>query len=255
MGDIVWFFVGLAILGLATVGLARWANIGLGWQPLIALIRATVQLAAVATILSGVLAAPWTVVLFIVLMLTTASWTAGGRISGLPHGRRIAAIGVVSGAAAAIIPVFLLQLVALDPRQVIAISGIVIGNAMSGATLAGRMFRQSAAQRAGEFEGWLALGARPGQAYADIGQQAARESMLPTLDQTRSTGLVTLPGAFVGALFGGADPVGAAQFQLVVLAALALAHLVTSIVVTRLAGRSPYEVVIEPKLAKPSDDK
>lgn len=244
MGDMVWFFVGLAVIGLATVALGWWAHVGIGWQPIIVLLRATVQLAVVAALLSGVLAAPWTVVLFIVLMLTTASWTAGGRLNGLPHGRRIAAIGVVVGAAAALIPVFLLQLVALDARQVIAIAGITIGNAMSGATLAGRMFRQSAAQRVGEFEGWLALGAKPSQAYADIGQEAARESMIPTLDQTRSTGLVTLPGAFVGALFGGADPIGAAQFQLVVLAALALAKLTTSVVVTRLAGRSPFAVIL-----------
>lgn len=247
--DLAWFLAGLTLIGLATVALARWAHIGLGWQPIIALVRATVQLAVIATLLSGVLAAPWTVALFIVLMLTTASWTAGGRIAALPHGRRIAVIGVVGGAAAALIPVFALQLVALDARQVIAIAGIVIGNAMGGATLAGRMFRQTAAQRSGEYEGWLALGAPPSQAYAEIGQMAARESMLPTLDQTRSTGLVTLPGAFVGALFGGADPVGAAQFQLVVLAALALAKLTTGIIVTRLAGRSPYVVVMDLKAA------
>ena len=54
-----------------------------------------------------------------------------------------------------------------------------------------------------------------------------RESLLPTLDQTKSTGLVTLPGAFVGALFGGASPVVAAQFQLVVLAGVALAMTLT----------------------------
>jgi UDP-glucose/iron transport system permease protein len=67
--------------------------------------------------------------------------------------------------------------------------------------------------------------------------------LLPTLDQTRSTGLVTLPGAFVGALFGGASPFVAAQFQLVVLAGIALTMLTTAIVVTRLAGRSPYVFV------------
>ena len=69
-----------------------------------------------------------------------------------------------------------------------------------------------------------------------------RESLLPTLDQTKSTGLVTLPGAFVGALFGGASPVVAAQFQLVVLAGVALAMTLTGVVVTRMAGRTPYIV-------------
>ena len=67
-----------------------------------------------------------------------------------------------------------------------------------------------------------------------------RESLIPTLDQTKSTGLVTLPGAFVGALFGGASPAVAAQFQLVVLAGIALTMTVTAIVVTRVAGRTPY---------------
>ena len=51
---------------------------------------------------------------------------------------------------------------------------------------------------------------------------------------------MTLPGAFVGALFGGASPFVAAQFQLVVLAGIALTMTLTGIVVTRLAGRTPY---------------
>jgi putative ABC transport system permease protein len=46
----------------------------------------------------------------------------------------------------------------------------------------------------------------------------------------------------VGALFGGASPVEAAQFQLVVLAGVALAMVVTGVVVTRLAGHTPYVV-------------
>ena len=53
---------------------------------------------------------------------------------------------------------------------------------------------------------------------------------------------MTLPGAFVGALFGGASPIVAAQFQLVVLAGIALTMLTTAVVVTRLASRSPYVV-------------
>jgi putative ABC transport system permease protein len=51
---------------------------------------------------------------------------------------------------------------------------------------------------------------------------------------------VTLPGAFVGALFGGASPAQAAQFQLVVLAGIALAMTTCAVIVTRLLGRSPY---------------
>ncbi len=241
--DYVWWGLGLLVIGLATLSLARVARIGLGWLPLTALVRAVVQLAVVAMILRGVLAVPWTVALFVLLMLTTASWTAGSRLKDLPRGHVLALIGVLAGATVSLALVFALQLVSLEARYVVAIAGIVIGNAMSAATLSGRNFLRGARARRDEVEAWLSLGATPAKAYDDIGREAARESLLPTFDQSRSTGLVTLPGAFVGALFGGASPVVAAQFQLVVLAGIALTMLTTAIVVTRLAGRSPYVVV------------
>jgi putative ABC transport system permease protein len=127
-----------------------------------------------------------------------------------------------------------------DVRDFVAVAGIVIGNAMSAATLAGRNFRRTSVARRPEIEAWLSLGATPAAAHEEIGHEAVRESLLPTLDQTKSTGLVTLPGAFVGALFGGASPMEAAQFQLVVLAGVALAMTLTGVVVTRLAGHTPY---------------
>ncbi len=240
--DYVSWGLGLLVVGLCTFSLARVARIELGWLPLTALLRAVVQLAIIATILRGVLAVPWTVALFVLLMLTTASFTAGSRLDELPRGRLLALLGVLAGASVSLALVFALQLVDLEARYVVAVSGIVIGNAMSAATLSGRNFLRAARSRRDEVEAWLSLGATPAQAYDDIGRDAAREALLPNLDQTRSTGLVTLPGAFVGALFGGASPLVAAQFQLVVLAGIALTMLTTAVVVTRLASRSPYVV-------------
>jgi putative ABC transport system permease protein len=234
--------LGLLLVGLTTYALARLARIELGWLPLTALLRAVVQLAVIATILRGVLEVPWTVALFVLLMLTTASLTAGSRLGELPRGRVLALIGVLCGSTTTLVLVFALRLVDLEARYVVAVAGIVIGNAMSAATLSGRNFLRGARARRDEVEAWLSLGATPAQAYDVLGRDAAREALLPTLDQTRSTGLVTLPGAFVGALFGGASPVVAAQFQLVVLSGIALAMLTTAVVVTRLAGRSPYVV-------------
>jgi putative ABC transport system permease protein len=48
-------------------------------------------------------------------------------------------------------------------------------------------------------------------------QDAAALALVPALDQTRTVGLVTLPGAFVGMLLGGASPVDAGAVQLFVL--------------------------------------
>lgn len=238
--QVLEFAAGLVVLVAATVAVARWAGIGLGWAPAVSLVRATVQLGVVALLLRGVLAAPWTVLAFVALMLSTASWTSARRLSGAWHGRRAALAGVLSGAGVALAALLALRLVAVDARDLVAVGGIVIGNSMNAATLSGRNFVRSVGQRGAEVEGWLALGASPDRAHRDIGRESAREALLPNLDQTRSTGLVTLPGAFVGALFGGASPVAAAQFQLVVLAGILLAMTTCSVVVTRLLGRSPY---------------
>ncbi len=238
--DYVWFGLGIFALSGVTVGFGLWARVGIGYFPVWAMVRAVVQLSLIALLLRGILAAPWTVVAFLALMLATASWTAAGRLRELPHGRRIAIVGVLTGASLALVAIFALRLVELEVRYVVAVAGIIIGNSMTAATLSGRNFLRASRERRGEVEAFFALGASPQLAHEDIGRQAVREALLPNLDQTKSTGLVTLPGAFVGALFGGASPVEAAQFQLVVLVGIGLAMMTTGIVVTRLAGRTPY---------------
>ena len=59
-------------------------------------------------------------------------------------------------------------------------------------------------------------------------------ALIPSVDQTKTTGLVTLPGAFVGAIFGGLSPLEAGRFQIVVLASIMAAGSVTAILLITL---------------------
>lgn len=238
--DLAWFGAGLLVLTGISLVLQRVCGLRLGWQPLVAIIRACVQLAVIATVLSGVLSKPWTVALFLVLMFATASWTSAHRITDLHHGGRAAIAGVVTGASIAIILVFALRLMDWEVRYLIAVAGILIGNSMTAVTLTGRNFSRLVMDRRDQVEGWLALGATPSRAHRDIGAEAQTEALIPNIDQTRATGLVTLPGAFVGALMGGASPLLAAEFQLVVLAGVMLAMTLAGSVVTAIVGRSPF---------------
>ena len=222
---------------LATGLLAR-AGIGLGWLPVVALIRAGVQLAAITLLLRGVESMPWTAVLFIVLMLSTASFTTARRASELPLGVRASIAGTASGALLSITIIIATGLVTLGPQSVIAVAGIVIGGCMTAPTLSLRHYLANVRGGRGEVEGWLALGAAPRESTRHPRVLAVREALIPNLDQTKSTGLVTLPGAFVGALFGGASALEAAQFQLVVLAGLALGGAVTALIATHVASGS-----------------
>jgi putative ABC transport system permease protein len=61
--------------------------------------------------------------------------------------------------------------------------------------------------------------------------------LLPPLDQTRTVGLVTLPGAFVGMLLGGAPVWQAGALQLVVLLGLLAVEVAAVTTVVELVAR------------------
>ena len=210
-------------------------------------VRGAVQLLVVGLVLGAVFRAPLAVLPVLAVMVAAATATVTPRLAELPVRRRwwrpVAVVAAVtSGAAVTAFVVFATGALALEVRNVVAFGGISVGGAMTASTLAGRRFVAELHGRRPEVEGKLALGATMRQANADLVGVAVAEALVPALDQTRTTGLVTLPGAFVGALFGGASPADAAKFQLVVLAGVALAMTVTAIVVTTIAGRSPYVV-------------
>jgi putative ABC transport system permease protein len=58
------------------------------------------------------------------------------------------------------------------------------------------------------------------------------------LDQTRTVGLVTLPGAFVGVLLGGGSPIQAGATQVIVLVGLLAAETITIVVAYQLIKAS-----------------
>ncbi len=236
-GELIRGLIGITVLVAITYAVLHVAEVRLGWAPLVAVVRGGVQLAVVGLALRGVLSAPPTVIAALLVMLSIASRTAAGRLKELGRVGRTVTLCVAAGVAVPLVVVFALDVLPFSARYIVALSGIVIGNAMTGATLAGRHLLSGMRARRDEIEGWLALGATPRQAVRDVARTAAGEALIPVIDQTRTTGLVTLPGAFIGALLGGADPTQAARFQLVVLAAiLACQAVVSTLLVHRLGA-------------------
>jgi putative ABC transport system permease protein len=226
----------LVLLVAVAAGLLTVAGVRVRRQVLVAAGRAAVQLALIGSVLRLVFLYPVAVGLVLLVMLTTASWTAGRRLREMPGAARAVVVSSLSGAVLTLAVIFGTGAVAFSPRYVVALGGIVLGGTMTACTLAGRQLLAGIRTRREEVEGWLALGATPRRAVADIVRTAAGEALLPAIDQTRTVGLVTLPGAFVGALFGGASPAAAARFQLVVLVGLLAAEAVSAVSLTWLLG-------------------
>jgi putative ABC transport system permease protein len=225
----------LVLIGLTWLVL-RTAKVPLGWGPAWAVIRGAGQLALVGLALRGVFDNPPFVVLALGVMLAVAIRTAAGRIKVLPRALPAAAIACSTAALGTLTVIFALGMLNFSARYLIALGGIVIGGTMLAATLTGRRLAAGLESERDEIEGLLALGATPRQATARICRRSVAEAMMPVIDQTRTTGLVTLPGAFIGALLGGADPMDAARFQLVVLVALINAQAISGVIISYRLG-------------------
>ena len=228
VGLVVLIAVALAVLTIGRVGQRR--------AVLVASVRAAAQLTLVALALRGVFAAPAFVILVVAVMFSVAVWTASRRLKGFDGAGRAVALACGAGALVAIGLICGLPILDRSVRTLVAVSGIVIGGTMTAATLTGRRLLDGLRRRRDEVEGWLALGATRRQAVVTIARDAAAEALVPALDQTRTVGLVTLPGAFVGALLGGASAVGAARFQIVVLVGLLCAESITAVSLAWLLG-------------------
>ena len=120
---------------------------------------------------------------------------------------------------------------------IVPIAGILIGGAMSATSVAGRRALDELVARRGEYEAALSLGLLERDAATEICRPAAAQALMPPLDQTRTVGLVTLPGAFVGVLLGGGDPLHAGAAQLLVLVGLLAAESVAVVVTVELVAR------------------
>ncbi|MBA8990253.1 putative ABC transport system permease protein [Curtobacterium pusillum] len=233
-GTITWTLVGVAALVALATTVLLLSRAPSPWAPALAVLRGTVQLALISLVLSGVIRDPLWIAAALVVMFGVATTTAARRLGTLRSRFVPVVLAMAAGVVGALGVVFLTGAIAFTPRYVLAVGGIVIGNAMTGATLSGRRFVELVDDRWEDVEGWLALGATPRQSTAELVRRAIHAAMVPSTDQTRTTGLVTLPGAFVGAIFGGISPLEAGRFQIVVLAAIIAAGALVATSLTRM---------------------
>jgi putative ABC transport system permease protein len=230
----------LAAVAFAMLAIALSARASLGREREIAIaaVRAIVQLAVIGAVIALIFRVPALAVLFIGVMTVTAAVTAGGRLRVLPGARRrsLAAIGVPAlSAATALLAVGAFDVTA---RSAIPTAGILIGGAMAATTLTGRRLVEALRDETDEIEARLALGDSARDALQPAVHRAVHTGLVPVIDQTRSVGLVTLPGTFVGLILGGAAPEEAAATQLVVLLALIAVELAAGLLLAELTLRA-----------------
>jgi putative ABC transport system permease protein len=237
--------------GFAVIAVvAAWQlRLGLSRDIAYAAVRAAAQLAAVGALITLVFEVEPLAFAFVAAMVLTAALTSGGRLRAVPHARRRVAVAIGGPALAAVGLLLLIGAFAATPRAAVPTAGILIGGAMTAATITGRRLLEALEEQEGEIEARLSLGDDAQTALRPILRRAVTTGLVPVIDQTRSVGLVTLPGTFVGLVLGGASPAAAARVQLLVLLALLAVELFSALIVGRLllaAVVAPGERVVVP---------
>lgn len=226
----------LAILLLAGAAAAVSGATGTGQigPVVIATLRATAQLAAVGVVIVAVFRTPGLAPAYLLVMLMVAAWTSGRRLGGGRAAFLASATAVTAGALVSVGIVLETGALPLAARTAVPFAAQLVGGSMTATTLAGQRLLDDVAAGWNQVEGWLALGATSAQAVQPMARTAAARALVPAIDQTRSVGLVVLPGAYVGLLLGGASPVQAGRVQLLVLIGLLAAEAVAAAVITQL---------------------
>jgi putative ABC transport system permease protein len=230
----------LALVLVALVGLgvaASWiGKLEVERETVSASVRAVIQLAIVSLVITAALSSLWWSLLFSVVMLAVATRTSAKRIDA----RGEQALWVGAAILAGVLPVLLLVLgsgvIPFNGAGLVPTAGIIIGNTMTAATLTGRRAYDELSSQFGSYEAGLALGLESNDAATEVIQPTGKEALTPNLDKTRTVGLVTLPGAFVGVLLGGGTPLEAGAAQILVLVGIVAAQAITSAVLLRLVA-------------------
>ncbi|MDX2204196.1 MAG: iron export ABC transporter permease subunit FetB [Hyphomicrobiaceae bacterium] len=102
-------------------------------------------------------------------------------------------------------------------RYVVPILGMVLGNALTSASLVLQTLNDAAERDRGVIENRLALGATRYAAFGTILARALRTAMTPLLNAMSVTGVVALPGMMTGQILAGSDPSGAAHYQIMIM--------------------------------------
>ncbi|MDE1922868.1 MAG: iron export ABC transporter permease subunit FetB [Gammaproteobacteria bacterium] len=241
--DIGWIHLALAsALVLVAVALSEFQRLGLARRLLIGALRAVVQLTLIGYLLVWLFHTDHAIFVLGVLLVmgVTATFAATGRQpGGAAMQRRLRPICFVSILVGSGLTIAYVSAIVVDitpwynPRYLIPLFGMIVGNAMNGAALAAERLRSEMEHTRAQIEALLALGASPQQASTEPARRAIVAAMIPTINSLTVVGVVSLPGMMTGQILAGSAPTLAVRYQLVVVFMLVGATSITATGIVR----------------------
>ncbi len=207
-------------------------NLGLEKDTLIAAIRSFVQLLIVGYILQFIFDQESHIFIILMVMLIIGAATQNARKKGLEIPGITWKLLLAFVAIEVITQGILLGFKITSPtaQYIIPISGMIVGNAMVLSILFLNRFMSEVKQNENVIELVLCLGGTPKQAIHKQLITSIQSSVIPTIEQQKTIGLVQLPGMMSGQIIGGADPIEAVLFQILIVFMLLTSATMTSVI-------------------------
>lgn len=228
------------VLVAVAIAASRWRDAGLEGDIAVAVARSFVQLVAIGYVIDLIFETDSTalVIGLLAVMVVFGAFTARRRATKVPDAFWPLTAALALAAVTTLGLVVALGIFDATPRYMVPVGGMVIGNAMTAAAVALNRMGDDVADRAGEIEALLALGATSIQAMVPLVRRSLRSGMITLIDSTKTTGLIFFPGTMVGMLLAGADPVDAVRLQLILLYLLLGSVAIAALTATTLARRN-----------------
>lgn len=212
--------------------LSKALKLGLERDTIIATIRSVIQLLAVGYLLNFIFNSESTLymLLMITLMIFAATMNARKKGKNIPGITWKIALTLLSVEIVIMSVLLGLQIMPATPNFIIPISGMMIGNSMVLSILFLNRFKAEIEANEDMIELILSLGGTPKQAVHKQLMDAIKASMIPTIESQKTIGLVQLPGIMSGQIIGGANPIEAVQFQILIIFALLTCATLSSVI-------------------------
>lgn len=242
----IWDLVTVYSLLLMSIGLAHLLRAGqskdLFWSGL----RMFIQLLVVGYVLHLIFAleAALPVLLIMIVMIGFAVQTIGARVKKkMPHFYRIVGTALLFGCGG--MTFFFCSLVIglepwYDPRYLIPLSGMIIGNSMTGASLAVERLAAEFRERRDEIETALCLGGSMQIVSETAISSAFRAAMIPSVNAMAAMGLVFLPGMMTGQILSGTEPLIAVKYQIAIMCVITGSVSLTTFLILKLGYRAYF---------------
>jgi putative ABC transport system permease protein len=224
---------GAAIFALVVAYMADRAGIRLKGQIVVALVRGISQIVIVGLLLTLVMgSAQWLSAFVLLGMMLAGAFIASQRTRHIPGILQVTMRSILLGAGLVIGIMVGLGVIDRAPATLIPVGSMIIANAMNTTALALDRFRAEIEAHTGQIEAGLALGAATTVVVAPYVQAAVQASLIPSINNLRSLGIVWIPGVMAGMVLAGSDPIAAAIYQFVVVAMLLATAGITALLCT-----------------------